>query len=134
MTRAAAVLVAGMTLVIGATSEAAPAKVIHTDFFIQSGTESRGPHGFEVSVLGRIDSAKRKCVHRRRVNLYFERHGERHLRDTGLSSRNGVIGLAAGARATPDRYILKVTKKRIHRPRRPFTCWRARDAHKPFTL
>jgi hypothetical protein len=125
-------LVALAALVIGATSQAAAAKIIHTDFFIQSGTESRGPHGFEVTVFGRIDSTKRKCVHRRKVKLYFKRNGERRLRDTGLSSRNGAIGLTAQARAAPDRYIVIVTKKRIHRPRRPYTCWRAHDGHKPF--
>jgi hypothetical protein len=128
----AAALVACAALVIGATSEAARAKIIHTDFFLQGRTEARGHSGWEISVLGRIDSAKRKCVHWRRVNLYFERNGERHLRDTGLSSRNGVIGLAADARAAPDRYIVKVTKKRIDRPRRPYICWRAREVHKPF--
>jgi hypothetical protein len=134
MASVAAVLVASTALVIGATSEAAPAKVIHTDFFLQGRAEARGPFGYEVSVLGRIDSAKRKCVHGRRVNLYFERHGERHLRDTGLSSRNGAVGLAARARAAPDRYIVNVTKKRIDRPGRPYTCWRAHEAHKPFAF
>jgi hypothetical protein len=134
VTGAVALVVAWAALVVGATSEAAPAKVIHTDFFLQGRAEAQGPFGYEVSVLGRIDSAKRKCVHGRRVNLYFERHGERHLRDTGLSSRNGAIGLAARARAAPDRYIVKVTKKRVDRPRRPYICWRAHEAHKPFAF
>jgi hypothetical protein len=133
MTRVAAVLVASAALVIGAISEAAAARVIHTDFFLQGRVEAQGPFGWEISVLGRIDSAKRKCIHGRRVNLYFERHGDRRLRDTGLSSRNGVIGLAARARVPPDRYIVKVTKKRIDRPRRPYICWPAREAHKHFT-
>jgi hypothetical protein len=132
MTRAAALAVAWAALMIGATSEAAPANVIHTHFFLQGRAEARGPFGYEVSVLGRIDSAKRKCVHGRRVNLYFERNGERHLRDTGLSSRNGAIGLVARARAAPERYIVKVTKKRIDRSRRPRICWRAHEVHKPF--
>ena len=129
-----AVLIAGATVVIGATSQAAPARVIHTDFFLHGRLEAQGPSGWEISVLGRIDSAKGKCVRWRRVNLYFKRNGERHLRDTGLSSRKGAIGLTGRARAAPDRYIVKVTKKRVDRSRRPYTCWRAREAHKPFAF
>ena len=127
-----AALVAWSALMIGATSQAVAGKVIHTDFYIESGSESLGPHGFEVSVFGRIDSAKRKCVRWRRVNLFFVRNGKRRLRDTGLSSRNGVIGLTGRARLRPDRYVMKVTKKRIDRPRRPYTCWRAHDGIRPF--
>jgi hypothetical protein len=132
MASVAAVLVASTALVIGPTSQAAAAKVVHTDFFISLGSESRGPHVFEAAVFGRIDSTKRKCVQRRKVKLYFKRNGERHLRDTGLSSRNGAIGLTARARAAPDRYIMIVTKKRIH-TRHPYTCWRAHDGKKPFS-
>ncbi|MEK6326633.1 MAG: hypothetical protein AABM66_03780 [Actinomycetota bacterium] len=134
MTRMATVLVACATLVIGATSQARAPEVIHTEFFIESGVESRGPRGFEVVAVGRLDSTKRRCVQRRRVKLYFKRNGERHLRDTGLSSRNGVVALTARARAAPDGYMMNVTKERIHGPRRPYTCWRAHDGRRPFNV
>jgi hypothetical protein len=126
-------MAASAALLIGANSQAAASKIVHTDFFISSGFETYGPHFFEVEVAGRINSPKPRCVKKRQVKLYFKRNGERYLRDVGRSSRNGAVALTAHARARPDRYIVVVTKKQIQNPR-PYTCWRAHDGSKPFTF
>jgi hypothetical protein len=126
-----AALVACAVLAIGASSGAAASKVVRTHFFIASGVEESGPRIFRVEVLGEIRASKGKCVGRRKVNLYFEREGKLHLRDSGLSSDRGAIGLRGHAHSPPHRYILKVTRKRIDTPRRHYTCSPAHEGVKP---
>jgi hypothetical protein len=128
---AAAALVACAALAIGTSSQAEPAKVVRTHFFIVLGAEEFGPRFFGVEVLGRIQSSRGKCVRKRKVNLYFEREGKLHLRDSGLSSDRGAIGLTGHAHSPPHRYIVKVTRKRIDTPRRHYTCSPAHEGVKP---
>jgi hypothetical protein len=129
---AAAALVACAALAIGTSSQAAPSKVVRTHFFVTMGSESFGPRHFVVEVLGEIHASKGKCVRKRKVNLYFEREGKLHLRDSGLSSDNGAIGLRGHAHSAPHRYILKVTRKRIDTPRRHYACSPAHGGVRPF--
>jgi hypothetical protein len=131
MTTVAAILVACAALAIGTNSQAAPDHFVRTHFFIVLGAEEFGSHFFRVEVLGRIESSKGKCVRERKVKLYFEREGKRHLRDSGLSSQNGAIGLTGHAHSAPHRYIVKVTKERIDTPRHHYACSRAHEGVKP---
>jgi hypothetical protein len=135
MTWVAAALVACATLAIAVYSNAATGHLVRTHFFISFRVEETAqPGSFRVEILGRIRASSGKCVRERRVKLFFEREGKRHLRDSGLSSQRGAIGLTGRAHSPPHRYIVKVTRKRIDTPRHHYTCTRAAKVFKPHSF
>ena len=122
MTRAAGVLVAFTALALGASSQAVGGKVVSTHL------ESRGlgvfpaRHFVRISVCAQIHSKKQACKQGRRAKLYFKRRDKRTLKDTDRSSHHGAVALTGRGRATPDRLIVRVQRKRIDRHERHYTC------------
>jgi hypothetical protein len=120
-TRVAAVLVACAVLAIVASTHASGGKVITSRFDRAVYSESLAP--YRLSVFGRIRSREPRCHHKRKVTLYFRRGHKRHLRDTDRSSHNGAVWLSGHSRSRPERFIVKVAKKRFDRHGRTVTCW-----------
>jgi hypothetical protein len=125
-TRVAAVLVASAVLAIAASTQAAGGKVITSRFDIA--VYSERVHPFRLSVFGRVRSREPRCYHHRTVTLYFRRGDKRHLRDADRSSHNGGVWLHGRSRGVPERFIVKVAKKRFDTHGRTVTCWPARKS------
>ena len=124
-TTVAATLIAFAALAVGANSQAAGGKVITSRFDRAVYSESVAP--FRLSVFGRIRSREPRCRNKKEVNLNFGRENKRHLRDTDRSSHNGGVWLKGRSRGTPERFIVKVAKKRFESHGRTFTCWSDRQ-------
>ncbi len=126
-TRVAAAVAACTLLAIAASAHAASGKVITSRFDRAVYSERLAPHSYGLSVFGRIRSREPRCHHKRKVTLYFRRGDKRGLRDTDRSSRNGAVWLAGHSRSRPERFIVKVGKKRFDRHGQTFTCWSDRE-------
>ena len=124
-TRVAAAVAACAVLAIAASAHAAGGTVITSRFDRAVYSESVAP--FRLSVFGRIRSREPRCRNKREVTLNFGRGDKRHLRDTDRSSHNGGVWLKGRSRGTPERFIVKVAKKRFESHGRTFTCWSDRQ-------
>jgi hypothetical protein len=118
-------VVACVALAVAGYSQAALGRTIETHFKVITQYAHEVP--YRLGVLGRVQAKRHKCVVHRRVDLYFNRVDQRHLRDSGWSSRNGTVGLKGRWPAVPHRVIVKVQRKRP--AGRPYACSGLRFTH-----
>jgi hypothetical protein len=127
LARLSTALLACTAIGFGTQALAAPAVILYQTRFDPYDVHLRHSP-FHLAIFGRLHSQRHKCIVRRRVKLYLKRGDKQRLRDVGRTTRNGAIAVKAGAKAEPDRFILKVPRVRRGNP--PYICLSDRWGHR----
>lgn len=110
------VAASGACLALAIGSAVAVAHTATYPTFINTGGagQANQPGFFAFDTHGDLDTDRPGCLGGRTIKFFFvEADGQRTLKDVDRSSNNGYWAVGGSAGEPPDRFLIKVTRKRL---------------------